>query len=138
MSTVHAAAASSLLAGLLDGGCELVEVARTRLTVHYETGAAGRAGALRRARRRRAVAHAVVTSVLPSGDVARRPGGLAPAAPRGGSAGGGSHPVPRAAPPGARAAVALDPMALVGRGPGLTPAGDDVLAGALVAAHAVR
>lgn len=31
----------------------------------------------------------------------------------------------------------LDAAALVGAGPGLTPAGDDVLAGALVAAHAV-
>lgn len=30
----------------------------------------------------------------------------------------------------------LDPTALVGAGPGLTPAGDDVLAGALVTAHA--
>lgn len=31
----------------------------------------------------------------------------------------------------------LDPAALVGAGPGTTPAGDDVVAGALVAAHAI-
>jgi len=30
----------------------------------------------------------------------------------------------------------LDPAALIGAGPGLTPAGDDLIAGALVAAHA--
>jgi hypothetical protein len=35
------------------------------------------------------------------------------------------------------ASLPLDPSSLVGRGPGLTPSGDDELAGALVAASAV-
>ena len=137
MSTVHAAAASSLLAGLLDGGCELVEVARTRLSVLYET-----------ARRDVPVLcvctpdavrlpNAVVTSVLPSGDVSVSPRGLAS---RGSAWRVGrwwQPPRPTGRTARRPAAVALDPMALVGRGPGLTPAGDDELAGALVAAHAV-
>jgi len=41
-------------------------------------------------------------------------------------------PIPRPSHDG------LSPAALVGSGPGLTPAGDDVLAGALVAAYATR
>ncbi|MGZ4436697.1 MAG: oxamate carbamoyltransferase subunit AllH family protein [Nocardioides sp.] len=39
-------------------------------------------------------------------------------------------------PPGALSAHGLDPDRLVGHGPGLTPTGDDVLAAALVTAHA--
>jgi hypothetical protein len=39
--------------------------------------------------------------------------------------------------PGVDVPAAIEPDRLVGRGPGLTPLGDDVLAGALVAAQAV-
>ena len=137
VSTVHAAATSSLLAGVLDAGCELVEVVRTRLSVHYETGRPDvpvlcvcTPDAVR-------LPNALVTSLLPTGDVSARTDGLVsrdgrwwvgrwwqPPRPTGRSA---RHP----------ASASLDPMRLVGRGPGLTPAGDDELAGALVAAHAV-
>ena len=133
-----AAAASSLLAALLDEGCSPVEVARTRVSVHYETGRAdvpvlcvGLPSAVR-------LPNMLVSPVLPAGPVRARFGALhadgsvwrvgrwwQPSRPR----------VPAANP---RLACDLDPPALVGRGPGLTPAGDDVVAGALVAGCAVR
>ena len=75
-SRVVPAAASCLLAGLLDEGADLVEVARTRVSVHYETGRADvpvlcvcTPDAVR-------LPGSVVTSVVPSGDgagPARRP-----------------------------------------------------------------
>jgi Protein of unknown function (DUF2877) len=130
--------ASSLVAGVLDGGdaadgVRLVEVVRTRVSVHYETGRCDvpvlcvcTPDAVR-------LPASVVVPVLPalrSGATSGwrvvrwwrppRPRGLTPPAV-----------VPRSALDGIR------PDDLVGRGPGLTPSGDDVLAGALVAAHAV-
>ncbi len=134
-------AASSLVAGLLDGGpSRLVEVSRTRLSVHYATGrddlpvlCVADPSAVR-------LPCAVLAPVLPRGDLvagggALRADGLVwrtarwwrPDRPRGLRRPSG--------PPGT--ADVLVPLDLVGRGEGLTPHGDDVLAGALVAAHAV-
>jgi hypothetical protein len=129
---------SSLVAGLLDGDASagvlrLSEVARTRVSVHYETGRSDvpvlcvcTPDAVR-------LPASVVVPALPSPRdavpagwrVARwwrppRPQGLTPPALVTGSTVDG-----------------IRPEDLVGRGPGLTPSGDDVLAGALVAAHAV-
>lgn len=139
-------AASTLLGDLLAGAPRhLVEVARTRLTVHYETGddsvpvlCVSTPEAVR-------LPNALVTARLPGRHVRVGDGGLAapctawtvsrwwrPARPSG-----------LAAPPAhalsglARTSYdGLDPMLLLGRGRGLTPEGDDVLAGVLVAAHA--
>jgi hypothetical protein len=138
VSQVHAAASSSLLTDALEEGCELVEVARTRLSVHYETGRADvpvlcvcTPDAVR-------LPNAVVTTMLPSAPLAVRSGHLVSRDERW-RVGRWWQP-PR--PTGRRArhpsrSSALDPLRLVGRGPGLTPTGDDELAGALVAARAV-
>lgn len=124
-------AASTLVADVL--GRRLTEVVRTPASVHYETGdrtvpvlCVATPGAVR-------LPNSVLVAELPVATprlVVRRwwrpdrPCGLTP-------------------PPGAALAGlaetsydALSPAALVGSGPGLTPSGDDVLAGALVAAHA--
>ena len=139
-------AASSLLAEVFDSPAEdavlLLEVARTTVSVHYDTGrdvvpvlCICTPAAVR-------LPNAAVSSTLPTGEglvaydgrlhgptatwkVARwwqppRPRGLSRPT---------SNPTPSSG-------VDLDPAALVGRGPGLTPEGDDVVAGALVAAHA--
>jgi len=127
-------AASTLLADLLDGPTRsLVEVARTRVSVHYETGDAAVPVLCVATRDAVRLPHSVLTEVLPIGafriDVTRwwspdRPMALSvPAAGRWVAWGGTEYD-------------GLDPHALVGRGEGLTPAGDDVLAGALVAGHA--
>ena len=137
-------AASSLLAAPLDASVRrralLVEVARTRASVHYETGRDDvpvlclcLPSAVR-------LPNAGVTAVLPTGPVALAGGAVVgtdavwrvhrwwtPPRPRGLSA-----PVSVSLP----VAPDLRPEGLVGAGPGLTPAGDDVLAGALVAAYA--
>lgn len=136
---------------------DLQEVARTRVSVHYETGdsrlpvlTVSTPFAVR-------LPAALVTSTLPSsapvtlGDgrlaqqaacwrVSRwwrpeRPTGLVPPAV---DLGVLPPQVDRAAgvPPLPPTYDGLRPMDLVGHGPGLTPAGDDLLAGALVAAHA--
>jgi len=146
------------VAVLLDGPeSSLQEVARTRVSVHYETSSprvpvlsVATPSAVR-------LPASIVASTLPppgpatvgSGRLAHesstwrvsrwwrpdRPVGLVPArtdlsglVPDVAQASG----VPAVAP----AYDGLRPTALVGRGPGLTPAGDDLLAGALVAAHA--
>jgi hypothetical protein len=150
-------AASSLLLGLVDGPeTHVEEAARTRVSVHYETGDArvpvltvATPFAVR-------LPAALVTSTLPRpgpatvglGRLAQRstrwrvsrwwrperPAGLEPPAD-----------VPLLEPVAGRALGVpvvpptydgLHTSTLVGRGPGLTPAGDDLLAGALVAAHA--
>lgn len=141
------AAASSLLAGLLDASAarraDLVEVARTRASVHYETGnpdvpvlCVCLPSAVR-------LPNALVAGVLPTGRVTVDRGAVVggacawrvrrwwtPPRPRG-------LTVPAAVSlPGIPMAGEIRPMDLVGAGPGLTPSGDDVLAGALVAAHA--
>jgi len=120
-------AASTLLAGLVDesAALDLVEVARTPVSVHYETGRDDvpvlclcTSTAVR-------LPNAAVVAALPVGT----PGALRvtrwwqPPRPHGLSA--------------ATRRLDVDPSTLVGSGPGLTPSGDDVLAGALVAAHAV-
>jgi Protein of unknown function (DUF2877) len=136
-------AASTLVAEVLGARDRWVEAVRTSLSVHYETGHAvvpvvcvGLPAAVR-------LPYGVVVPRLPPGPPARsgppdlavtrwwtppRPSGL----------------VPPAASRWWRWARwltehdhVLDPHALVGNGDGLTPAGDDVLAGALVAGHAV-
>ncbi len=138
------AAASGLLADLLGSDRPLVEVARTRLSVHYETGRTDvpvlclcDPGAVR-------LPNAVLTPVLPSGPLAVRAGSLVsreatwrvtrwwqPPRPR------GLAPPPSAVTlPGVDVPRVLRPHDLVGAGPGLTPSGDDLLAGLLVAAHA--
>jgi hypothetical protein len=120
-------AASTLLAGLVDesAALDLVEVARTPVSVHYETGRDDvpvlclcTPAAVR-------LPNAAVVAALPSSRPTRlhvtrwwqppRPHGL-------------TAPI---------RTLDLTPATLVGSGPGLTPSGDDVLAGALVAAHAV-
>lgn len=153
-------AASSLLCDLVAGApTALAEVARTRLSVHYETGDADvpvlsvcTPEAVR-------LPNTVVTGVLPAPGPAwlgghelraaetswrvrrwwrpSRPGplpvpALRPATPLPAPevATLSEVPVPPASYDG------LQPDQLVGAGPGLTPAGDDVLAGALVTAYA--
>lgn len=149
-------AGSSLTAGLLDGtSAWLAPAARTRVSVHYETGHPGMPvlavvtpSAVR-------LPNSLVADRLPSDgellvgggqlrdpttttwQVTRwwrpaRPVGLVPAGPVPAFDPPRSLGVPLPAP----AYDGLDPAALLGAGPGLTPAGDDVLAGALVAAHA--
>jgi Protein of unknown function (DUF2877) len=139
------AAASSLLADLLDAGTDLVEVARTRCSVHYETGRADvpvlcvcEPTAVR-------LPSSVVTPVVPQGRLVVRAGALVgadatwrvtrwwrPPRPRDLTA-----PTWSPAVPGVDVPAEVVPGDLVGAGPGLTPSGDDLLAGALVAAHAV-
>jgi hypothetical protein len=135
---MHAAAASSLLAALLDEGCTPVEVARTRVSVHYETAredvpvlCVGLPSAVR-------LPNMLVSPVLPAGPVRVAGGTLRSGVDtwRVGRWWQPPRPHARAARP--RSGRDLDPWGLVGRGPGLTPAGDDVLAGALVAGRAVR
>lgn len=141
------AAASSLLARLLDGPAHratpLVEAARTRAAVHYDTGrddvpvlCVCLPSAVR-------LPNALVAWELPTGPVTIEDGALVagqatwavrrwwtPPRPRGLVA-----PAPPSLPD-VTVPAEIRPDGLVGAGPGLTPAGDDVLAGALVAAHA--
>jgi hypothetical protein len=140
-------AASSLLDGLLGGrtgpDVPLDEVARTSLSVHYETGHPDvpvLCVCLPQAVR---LPNALVATVLPDGPVAVRNGAVrgrrlswevrrwwTPPRPRGLTA------PTSCTVPGVARVPDLRPHDLVGAGPGLTPTGDDVLAGALVAAHA--
>jgi hypothetical protein len=151
-------AASSLVARLLDAPeAPLVEVARTRLSVHYETTdprvpvlTVCSPSAVR-------LPAAIVTATLPGPGPATlglgrlrqrsldwrvgrwwrapRPAGLVPP---------GEVPQLWQTQPERSVGVPLPlpayddlrPAALIGRGPGLTPSGDDVVAGALVAAYA--
>lgn len=131
-------AASTLLADLLaEPGLRLHELVRTSSSVHYDTGrrdvpvlCVATPAAVR-------LPHAFVTRSLPTASelvgagwrVVRwwhppRPVGLVP------------PPARRLALLGDASYDALDPDALLGRGAGLTPEGDDVLAAALVTAHA--
>jgi hypothetical protein len=152
-------AASSLLAPLLDGRPRaLVEVARTRSSVHYETGhprlpvlSVGTPDAVR-------LPNALVSCSLPRPGTASvghgmlsttdatwrprrwwgppRPSGLAPP-PDPGILTAGTRTVRAAGDPAVpRSYDGLVPVVLLGAGPGLTPSGDDFLAGALVTAHA--
>lgn len=141
-----ACAASSLLRALLDcSHSQLVEVARTRTSVHYETGrvdvpvlcigtpASVRLPASLISPSLPTEPAQVLDGALLSGgtrwQVVRwwtppRPVGLTP-------------PLELSWPEGVRRIDVLRPDELIGSGPGLTPSGDDVLAGALVAGSAV-
>jgi Protein of unknown function (DUF2877) len=140
-------AASSLLDGLLgaatDSGTSLAEVARTSLSVHYETGDPAVPVLCLCLPQAVRLPNALVTTALPDGPVEVRAGAVqgrhlswrvrrwwAPPRPRGLTA------PASCAVPGLPAVTSLHPHDLVGAGPGLTPEGDDVLAGALVAAFA--
>ena len=139
---------STLLTGMLDdsrhGLLSLEEVARTSSSAHYATGrddvpvlCVATPEAVR-------LPASLVVAALPSGRLFAADGRLRDAArtwqvtrwwqpprPRG--------LVPPAAPPSlpdVDLVVDIAPSDLVGRGPGLTPSGDDVVAGALVAAYA--
>ncbi len=122
-------AASTLVAGALATAPRWTEAARTTVSVHYETGdrsvpvvCVATADAVR-------LPHSVVVAALPA-----RP--FRPQVTRWWVP---SRPAPAVAGRTWRRTtrhVDLDPAALLGRGEGLTPAGDDVLAGALVAGHA--
>lgn len=138
------AAASALLSGLLGSDAPLVEVARTRLSVHYETGRPDVPVLCVCDPRAVRLPNAVLTPVLPTGPLVVRAGALVsadatwrvtrwwqPARPR-----GLAPPSAAVSLPGVDVPLALSPHDLVGAGPGLTPSGDDVLAGLLVAAHA--
>lgn len=131
-------AASTLLADLLmQPGLRLTEVARTRSSVHYETGREDVPVLCVATPDAVLLPHTFVTPVLPAAPeivdatwrVTRwwhpcRPVGLAP------------PPADRVAALPCSSYDVLVPSALLGRGAGLTPEGDDVLAGALVTAHA--
>ena len=147
-SLVVPCAASSLLAAVLDSSrsrpAPLVEAARTRLSVHFETArddvpvlCVCLPSAVR-------LPGSMVTCVLPSGRVELSGGRLydatttwrvtrwwQPPRPTGLAA---PSTVPTLA--GVPVLGRLRPHDLVGFGPGLTPSGDDILAGALVAAYA--
>ena len=131
-------AASTLLADLLmQPGLRLTEVARTRSSVHYDTGRSDVPVLCVATPDAVLLPHTFVTPVLPAAPeiidatwrVTRwwhpcRPVGLAP------------PPPDRVATLPCTPYDVLVPSALLGRGAGLTPEGDDVLAGALVTAHA--
>jgi Protein of unknown function (DUF2877) len=146
--TVVPCAASTLLAAVLDQSRStrrpLVEVARTRTSVHYATGLDGLPVLCVSTPTAVRLPAALLSGVLPSGPVALRDGGLSdgvtawrvvrwwqPPRPL------GLRP-PRTAPEpsGVDVVDEIRPRHLVGLGPGLTPAGDDLVAGALVAASA--
>ncbi|HEX4976500.1 MAG TPA: DUF2877 domain-containing protein [Nocardioides sp.] len=139
---VRLSGAASTLLGPLAGRrrLRLTEVARTRLTVHYETGVP---------------AVPVLCVALPG--AVRLPATLLSSRLPAPSAHDGATPTsiavtrwwrparpPRLAVPAPAVLErlpeppydVLDPLALVGRGEGLTPQGDDVLAAALVTARA--
>lgn len=152
-------AASSLVDALFDrAGCPVTEVARTAVSVHFETGCAAvpvlclcTPGAIY-------LPNSVVTAELPPpgqalvGDGAFRSRDTrwlprrwwSPPRPRDlvrpDDLGALNAVTERMRFPGVRlprpSYDGLDATRLVGAGPGLTPAGDDVLAGALVTAHA--
>jgi hypothetical protein len=129
-------AASTLVSHLLDQPVDgWREAARTSVSVHYETNdravpvvCVATPAAVR-------LPHSLVVPALPTG--AFRPAVTRWWTPDRPTALDAPHPSRWAAWLGSRYDD-LDPHALLGRGPGLTPAGDDVLAGALVAAHALR
>lgn len=142
-------AASSLLRSVLDTpihgpASHLLELARTRTSVHYETGdddvpvlCVGTPAAIR-------LPASILAGELPVEPVLLTDGALLSGGRRWQVARwwtpprplGLSPPTRPSWPEGVRRIDALRPDELVGLGPGLTPTGDDVLAGALVAASA--
>lgn len=134
-------AASSLLLGVFGGAADLVEVARNRLSVHYETGRADvpvLSVCLPEAVR---LPSSLVVHILPVPGHAAVAGGRFRSPERSWTVGRWwrpSRPRRYAEADGAETAASDDlaPDRHIGLGPGLTPAGDDVVAGALVAAYA--
>ena len=141
-----ACAASSLLTGLFDDSARapvrLTEVARTRASVHLATGRDDVPVLCLCTPEAVRLPATVVVGALPSGRLTVRSGlvddGTAawrvtrwwqPPRPHG-------LVPPRFAPTPTAVLGDVRPLQLIGLGPGLTPAGDDVVAGALVAAHA--
>lgn len=148
--------ASALVTGLLDGpATRLHEVVRTRVSVHYATGNPAIPWLCVCTPEAVRLPHAVVVATLPAAGPAAaarvggqrlelgattyrvrrwwtppRPAGLPRPVP------GTLAEVARLLESGGRWPHGLDPARLVGVGPGLTPAGDDLLAGALVAGAA--
>lgn len=143
------AAASSLTAALLTGAERAVtEVVRTHASVHYDTGSADLPVLCVCTPEAVRLPNAVVTEHLPHGPLTVGGGQLRsaeltlavrrwwrPARPSGVRADVARARLTVVDVPGP-ALVDLEPHALLGRGPGLTPSGDDVLAGALVTARA--
>jgi Protein of unknown function (DUF2877) len=130
-----ACAASTLLAGVLPTAPVWVETVRTPVSVHYCTGdAAGPVVCVATTAAVR-LPHSMVVAELPSGSFTVRVNRWwTPPRPTG-------LPVPdrrRWARFAGSRYDEVDPPALLGRGTGLTPDGDDVLSGALVAGHATR
>jgi hypothetical protein len=131
-------AASTLLADLLtQPGLRLTEAARTRTSVHYDTGRADVPVLCVATPDAVLLPHTFVTAALPAAPV------LVGATWRVTRWWHPPRPVGLTAPPAARVAAlartsydVLVPAELLGRGAGLTPEGDDVLAAALVTAHA--
>ena len=138
-------AASSLLRDLFDSPeVALAEVARTRTSVYYDTGRVDVPALCVSTPSAVRLPASLVASSLPTGPVRVAAGTLSsqgrawrvarwwsPPRPIGHAA-----PARITWPDGVRRIDALRPDELVGLGPGLTPTGDDVLAGALVAASA--
>jgi hypothetical protein len=144
------AAASSLTATLLTGlPWQVAEAARTRLSVHYDTGSDDLPVLCVCTPEAVRLPNAVVADLLPDGPLTvgggrLRSAGLTlavrrwwrPARPRGVEVRAACRRLAALASYDAVPLADLEPHALLGRGPGLTPSGDDVLAGALVTAHA--
>ena len=123
-----ACAASTLVAEVLDTAPTWVEETRTPVSVHLSTGDEAVPVVCVATQEAIRLPYTVVVPELPAAPFALRaarwwtpprPYGLAPV-------------------PGRRSSRYddVDPASLLGRGAGLTPDGDDVLAGALVAGHA--
>jgi hypothetical protein len=132
-------AASTLVSPVLGTHARWVEAARTRVSVHYETGEPGIPVVCVGLPEAVRLPYGVVVTELPAPGpvdlVARRwwrperPAGLTRPS-RSGWARWLRDDLPGLSDP-------PDPVALLGRGAGLTPDGDDVLAGMLVAASAL-
>ena len=150
----YGAAASVLLAPLLTGDASaLREAARTRLAVHYETELPGLPDVCVATHTAVRLPHAVVVDTLPGADLVVERSCLTDGSRRWRVSRWWSPSRPRVvgalrtpAPDDWMVVDGLDRDAVVslvvdrllGGGPGLTPAGDDVLAGALVAAWATN
>ena len=134
-------AASFLLVPVLSGDqpVDLTELVRTRLSVHYATGRADVPVLSVAVPSAVQLPNSVLCDRLPGCSLTAYDGTLHDGRGRWRVARWWTPPRPHGlrAPHGGCDELPLRPHELVGRGPGLTPSGDDVLAGALVAAYAV-
>ena len=128
-------AASTLVADVLGPVARWTEAARTSVSVHFQTGVASVPVVCVATPEAVRLPHSVLVARLPDGPfVARVTRWWSPPRPSGLTA-----PDPSScARFGIPAYDDVDPLTLLGQGPGLTPDGDDLLAGALVAGHATR